>query len=98
MEPVDPYLKLELLVYGLLDEYRPVLIPLGPKIFSAACIILAIRNAPKICAWRTSSGGLTQPLDIKTDGNVAVFNVGAIRATKRSTAKPYNDDSLLTAN
>lgn len=79
MEPIDTYLKLESLVYGLLDKYRPVLIPLGPKIFSAACIVLAIRHAPKICVWRTSSGGLAQPLDIETDGNVAVFHVGAVR-------------------
>ncbi|MSU92011.1 hypothetical protein GE300_20870 [Rhodobacteraceae bacterium 2CG4] len=80
MEPIDTYLKLESMVYGLLDKFRPVLIPLGPKIFSATCIILAIRNAPQICVWRTSSGSLAQPLDIETDGNVAVFNVGAIHA------------------
>lgn len=82
MEPLDTYLKLESMVYGLVDKFRPVLIPLGPKIFSATCIILAIRNAPNVCVWRTSSGSLAQPFDVETDGNVAVFNVGVIRQHK----------------
>lgn len=79
MEPLDTFLKLESMVYGLLDKNRPVLIPLGPKIFAAVCIILAIRHAPHLCVWRTSSGKLAQPFDVETDGNVAVFNVGTIR-------------------
>lgn len=79
MDPVDTYLKLESMVFGLLDEFRPVLIPLGPKIFAVSCIVLAIRNAPSVCVWRTSSGQLGVPHDTKTDGNVAVFPVGALR-------------------
>jgi len=78
MDPVDTYLKLESMVFGLLDEFRPVLIPLGPKIFAVACIVLAIRNAPNICVWRTSSGKLGIPHDTKADGNVAVFWVGSL--------------------
>lgn len=79
MNPVDTYLKLESMVFGLLDDFRPVLIPLGPKIFAVCCIILAMRNSPNVCVWRTSSGQLGVPHDTKTDGHVAVLPVGALR-------------------
>lgn len=79
MNPVDTYLKLDSMVFGLLDKFRPVLIPLGPKIFAVCCIVLAIRHSPNVCVWRTSSGQLGVPHDTKTDGHVAVFPVGALR-------------------
>jgi hypothetical protein len=82
MNPVDTYLKLESMVFGLLAEFRPVLIPLGPKIFAVCCIVLAIRNSPSVCVWRTSSGQLGIPHDTKTDGHVSVFSVGALRGVR----------------
>lgn len=82
MDPVDTYLKLESMVFGLQDNFRPVLIPLGPKIFAVCCIVLAIRNSPNICVWRTSSGELGIPHDIKTGGHIAIFPVGTLRRTR----------------
>jgi hypothetical protein len=75
LDPARTYEKLESLVFGLMSRYRPVIIPLGPKIFSVISIQLAIELMPAICVWRTSSGDLTEPKDIDASGEVAVFRV-----------------------
>ncbi|WP_439501573.1 hypothetical protein [Aminobacter ciceronei] len=67
------YQKLESLIHGLLPKYRPVLIPLGPKIFAALSIILAIKLHPLICVWRTSSGAVAEAIDRHASGEIAVF-------------------------
>lgn len=81
MNPVDTYLKLESMVFGLRRQFRPILLPLGPKIFAVACIVLAIRYSPHVCVWRTSSGNLGAPHDTRADGNVAVFHIGSLERT-----------------
>ena len=81
MNPIDTYLKLESMVFGLRRQFRPILLPLGPKIFAVACIVLAIRNSPHVCVWRTSSGNLGAPHDTRADGNVAVFHIGSLERT-----------------
>lgn len=67
------YQKLESLIHGLLPKYRPVLIPLGPKIFAALSIILAIKLHPLVCVWRTSSGAVAEAIDRHASGEIAVF-------------------------
>ena len=78
LQPNDAYLKLESLVFGLVNDFRPVLIPLGPKIFSVVAIVLAMRMSPRICVWRTSSGSIGKIHDIRASGEVSIFNVGSI--------------------
>jgi hypothetical protein len=68
------YEKLESLVFGLMSDHRPVLIPLGPKIFAALCIVLAIKMLPAVCVWRTSSGSIGGIRDQKASGEISVFN------------------------
>lgn len=68
------YEKLESLVFGLMSDHRPVLIPLGPKIFAALCIVLAVKMLPAVCVWRTSSGSIAGVKDQKASGEISVFN------------------------
>src|SRR5690606_3594454 len=70
LHPAATYEKLESLVYGLLPNYRPVVIPLGPKIFAAVSIALAIRLSPQICVWRTSSGTGGEVRDAQSSGEI----------------------------
>lgn len=73
LDPAVTYEKLESLIYGLLPRFRPVIIPLGPKIFAALAMVLAVRMLPRICVWRTSSGTIGDISDRAANGEVAIF-------------------------
>ncbi len=73
LSPQETYEKLDSLLFGLLERYRPVIIPLGPKIFSAVAIRLALELQPTVCVWRTSSGDLSDPFDVKPSGEITMF-------------------------
>lgn len=73
LDPAATYEKMESLIYGLLPRFRPVVIPLGPKIFAMLAIILAVRMLPQICVWRTSSGSIGEVIDRIASGEVAIF-------------------------
>lgn len=75
LNAAETYEKIESLVFGLLPRFRPVIIPLGPKIFSVMAIHLAIETMPWVCVWRTSSGDLAEARDIEASGEVVVFPV-----------------------
>ena len=72
--PEDAYQKLLSLVSGLLPRFRPIIIPLGPKVFAALSMLLAIRLAPNVCIWRTSAGGDDDIADRGASGDVVVFD------------------------
>lgn len=73
LDPSSTYQKLESLVHGLLAQYRPVLIPLGPKMLAALSIILAIKLHPRVCVWRTSAGSGEEVEDKVASGEISVF-------------------------
>ncbi len=73
LDPAATYEKMESLIHGLLAKFRPVIIPLGPKIFAALAMILAIRTFPRVCVWRTSSGTIGETADRKASGEIAIF-------------------------
>jgi hypothetical protein len=55
----DPYqlvLALERLVLSRVHERRLLLVPLGPKIFAAVCLVVAQRLHPMVSVWRFSAG------------------------------------------
>jgi hypothetical protein len=74
LDPVDAYQKLESMILGLLPHYRPIIIPLGPKIFAAISIILALRFLPHVCIWRTSAGSGEDITDRPASGDIAIFD------------------------
>jgi hypothetical protein len=74
LDPVDAYQKLESMVLGLLPRFRPIIIPLGPKIFAALSMLLALRLLPQVCIWRTSAGSGEEIADRPAGGEVAVFD------------------------
>lgn len=93
MQPNATYDKLHSLILGLRAEFRPVLIPLGPKIFSAICIIIAIKFFPLVCVWRTSSGDHDVSGDKIPSGEVALFDIrfgGAMRLGQLRPSTPFS--------
>lgn len=73
LDPQATYEKLDSLLFGLLAQFRPVIIPLGPKIFAALSIIIAIRMWPNVCVWRTSAGSGEDVTNRSAQGEIAVF-------------------------
>lgn len=72
-DPEDAFQKLGSLVGGLLPRFRPIIIPLGPKIFAALSMLLALRLFPQICIWRTSAGSGEETSDRQASGMVVTF-------------------------
>jgi hypothetical protein len=73
-DPEDAFQKLGSLVGGLLPRFRPIIIPLGPKIFATLSMLLALRLFPQICIWRTSAGSGEEVSDRCASGTVVVFD------------------------
>lgn len=73
LDPEDAFQKLTSLVYGLLPRFRPIIIPLGPKIFAALSMLLALRLFPQVCIWRTSAGSGEEVANRKPSGTVVAF-------------------------
>lgn len=66
--PYSTYLDLKSLILNLEEFSRPLLIPLGPKILSALCVILGKELAPRLPVWRVSSEYLEEPVDRPPSG------------------------------
>lgn len=69
--PFDCFSTLESLVYGIMDEAFPVLLPLGPKIFGALCILVGFIHSPGVAVWRVSPGVAESPVNREPSGVVA---------------------------
>ncbi len=54
VNPFSTFLQLESLVFGVLRDSRPVLIPFGPKIFTVASLLVGAVHAPSVPVWRVS--------------------------------------------
>lgn len=69
-QPLWTFVQLESLVFGLKRMTRPVLVPFGPKIFAAMCLLAALAHQPETAVWRVSGGQSEEPLDRKAIGPV----------------------------
>ncbi len=69
LNPYSTYLKLESLAASLIHESRPVLIPLGPKIFFALSTLIVLKYINQMSLWRVSAGENTVPKDVIASGN-----------------------------
>ena len=72
-DPLDLYQKLISLTVGLISTFRPIVIPLGPKIFAALSILVAIELEPLVCVWRVSAGEYEDVADRSASGEVVAF-------------------------
>jgi hypothetical protein len=69
-EPYFTFMQLEDLVSRLTLHSRPVLVPLGPKIFSAIAFLVARMHAPEVAVWRVSAGSERLPVDKRPAGSL----------------------------
>lgn len=69
-DPMWMFLELESLIFGLRNSTRPVLVPLGPKIFAAACLLVGVIHAPNVAVWRVSGGDSEEPFQRHAKGPI----------------------------
>lgn len=65
--PLHLCATLESLVGGLRDRFRLVIVPMGPKIFTAASLAVAAKHGFTIPIWSVSSGQEEQPVDVEAE-------------------------------
>jgi hypothetical protein len=63
-DPVGAFQKLESVVYGLRNEYRIVIIPMGPKLFTLHAALIGIAYFGEVAVWRVQHSRL-EPLDAR---------------------------------
>ncbi|HEY3638390.1 MAG TPA: hypothetical protein VGK90_09575 [Rhizomicrobium sp.] len=67
------FCTVESLVYGLLKADRPILIPFGPKIMTAASLLAAQIFRPNAPVWRVSSEQSGEPVDREATGDLSTI-------------------------
>lgn len=84
-QPLWTFVQLESLVFGLKRVTRPVLVPFGPKIFAALCLLAAISHQPETAVWRVSGGKSEQPVDRKAIG--PIHHISALLCARDSAGR-----------
>ena len=77
-DPGSLFLSLVATGEHLVERSRLVLVPLGPKIFTALSIVAALSIGPEIGVWKASSGRGVGMVDAKASGEPVVFRVARI--------------------
>jgi hypothetical protein len=68
--PADVFRDIDMLVRGLRNVCRPVLVPLGPKIFALVSMLIAAHFSYEIPVWRFSSDQAAPAQDVYPSGEV----------------------------
>lgn len=74
-EPCKIYFELREIVLSIMEFSRPLLIPLGPKIFSAIATIIGKELYPTLPVWRVSSEHTEEPTERPSSGTISLFTV-----------------------
>lgn len=73
--PHEYYRIIETLVYGLIQDTRPILIPFGPKVFALVCMLVAQVHTPAVTVWRVSGEQVAEPSDRVASGKIIGLSV-----------------------
>ncbi|NWJ27666.1 hypothetical protein [Rhizobium sp. RM] len=88
LNPHSTYFAIRRLIQVELNERNVLVLPLGPKIFAALSIIIALIYSPAVMVWRYSTEDLRRPnslSDAKASGDVALF---AFTFSETASVKP----------
>ena len=79
-QPYATLVELESLVSGLLQGARPMIVPLGPKPFALASILVAVALYPDVSVWCVSAESYEDPVDRVPTGDIVGLGVRAFPA------------------
>lgn len=73
---VEMLYSLESFVFAVQSDYRLVLLPMGPKIFALACLLIGLDSgAERPAVWRVGEVDYHQPSDVIESGSVVGIRV-----------------------
>ncbi len=75
LDAVGTFRLLEQLVYGASSQARPVIVPLGPKVFALAALLVSARFNREVPVWRFSSDQYSLPRDVSASGKISALRV-----------------------
>lgn len=73
LDPYDTFIQMRSLAEGLLSRGRVIVLPFGPKLFSALGVILAEYFGKEVSVWRVSATTDEAPADRVATGDVTSF-------------------------
>jgi hypothetical protein len=87
-DPFTCFAELDALLSKYLEREatRPLLLPLGPKIFALVCLLASAVHHPAVPVWRASPGQLEEPVDQIGEDTLVTLRVSA------SPIAPSKDD------
>jgi hypothetical protein len=74
-KPYRTFKEVDSLVSSLLESYRIVIVPFGPKLFFAISSILTLKHYPSISLWRISSDHLGEKNNSEASGELSFVEV-----------------------
>lgn len=74
VEPAALYADLRGLVEALSRRSRVTLVPVGPKLFTALCILIRSEIGDEVAVWRASSHGQAPIRDVSPEGPVIKYD------------------------
>jgi hypothetical protein len=73
---VEILYALDSFLFSLEKSHRVVLLPMGPKIFALACLLLGLdRRAERPAVWRVGEARYGDPVDVAEDGSIVGIRV-----------------------
>jgi hypothetical protein len=78
-DPFTCFAQIDALIskYVEREEARPLLLPLGPKIFALVCLLASAVRNPPVPVWRASPGLLDKPVDQEPEDTLVTLQVSA---------------------
>jgi hypothetical protein len=78
-DPFTCFAELDALLSKYLEREgaRPLLLPLGPKIFALVCLLASAVHDPAVPVWRASAGQLEDPVDQIGEDTLVTLRVSA---------------------
>lgn len=75
-DPFRSFMELEALIEHVLSKgNRPLLLPLGPKIFATVCMLAAVTSPVRVPVWRVSSGAFSDAGDRIAENELVTLRV-----------------------
>lgn len=84
LSPYQTLINLESLLHGLRATTRPMLVPLGPKIFTFCALVAALLHSPDVSVWRVSADVARNPVDRVADGNLCLLRINSSESVPES--------------
>ena len=75
-EPMDCFLTLESLVYGVMQKRNPILLPFGPKLFALCCLLVGCVH-PSVAVWRVSAQGAEPAVIRQGESDDMIYGLAA---------------------